>query len=202
MTTPSDETSQETIAAGGMDDQIRAGLSQAIAAVEAHQSETNELGEAEKVETAAQVAPSATPAPAKPTQVGMPALKDEPYEFAKCTISIGITLMPEDGNQGGRRVVIGVRDHNEAGVLKTRRMSDLADLGREIEAIIAEETASLEKRKAAKASKTSKPGKPAAASPTNPPKPAPKAGAAKPASASKPGDQKPAPAQITISFEQ
>ncbi len=195
MDLPSDLSTSEEINAGGMDEQIRAGLNQAIAAVEAHQTGGEGLAEPAAPIEQEIVKPMVTPT--KPAAIGMPAPKEEPYEFAHCTISIGITLMPDDGHAEGRRIAIGARDHNEAGILRTVRLKDLTGIARIIEEVIAEETASLEKRKTAKASKSSKSPKPAAAAP-----------AAKPAAkipakgAPKSDEHKPAASQITISFEQ
>lgn len=197
MNSQTDLPDAETIAAGGADELIRAGLTEAIAAVEAHN------GTAPVAETTEPAAETEKPLPApvhKPAVVGMPALKDEPYEFPHCTISIGITLLPEDGNPEGRRVVLGVRDHNEAGTLRTVRLTDLSEIGNALESLLADEKVSLEKRKLAKATKSasSKP-KPAAAKPAGKASapahtPAVKAAAQEPA--------KPAAAQITIQFEQ
>lgn len=195
MDLPGNIHTSEEIHAGGTDEQIRAGLNLAIAAVEAHQ--TTGENAAEPVALIEQEAVKPTVAPAKAATIGMPSPKEEPYEFARCTISIGITLMPDDGHIDGRRIAVGVRDHNEAGILRTFRLKDLTGIAAVIGEVIAEETASLEKRKAAKASKTSKSTKPAATSPAaKPPAKAPVKAAPK-------GEEhKQAASQITISFEQ
>ena len=41
----------------------------------------------------------------------------EPYDFDRCTIQIGLQLLPEDGDLAGRAVLIGVHNHADAPVV-------------------------------------------------------------------------------------
>lgn len=53
---------------------------------------------------------------------------EEPYEYDRCTIQIGIQLLPDDGDPAGRPVIVGVRDHANAPILKLMRRKDLGVL--------------------------------------------------------------------------
>ena len=63
--------------------------------------------------------------PAKPEKAE-PA--EEPYEYDRCTIQIGIQLLPDDSDPAGRPVIVGVRDHANAPILKLMRRKDLGVL--------------------------------------------------------------------------
>ena len=52
------------------------------------------------------------PAPAKHE-----ASVEEPYDFERCTIQIGLQLLPDDGDPAGRPVVVGVRNHADAPIV-------------------------------------------------------------------------------------
>lgn len=52
---------------------------------------------------------------------------NEPYLFSQCTITVGIQLLPDDGS-GDRPVIIGVRNHTDAPILKLVRQSQLGEL--------------------------------------------------------------------------
>ena len=76
-----------------------------------------------EVETAA--SESETPAPAQVEQAPKSFL-DDPYEFEQCTITAQIVLLPDDGHECGREVMIGVRNHQDAYILQVFRLADLA----------------------------------------------------------------------------
>lgn len=78
--------------------------------------------------------PEATPSPptsAVSTQRGSVrtilkfAPEDEPYVAGRCTVTIALTLQPDDGHRDGRQVLIGVRSHDEAPLIGTARLSEL-----------------------------------------------------------------------------
>ncbi len=79
-----------------------------------------ELGEEEAVKSAASV-----PAPAK-----REAKVEEPYDFDRCTIQIGLQLLPNDGDPAGRSVVVGVRNHTDAPIVALTRLATLEPLPR------------------------------------------------------------------------
>jgi hypothetical protein len=68
---------------------------------------------------------TAAPEPAKPEKAE-PA--EEPYAYDRCTIQIGIQLLPDDSDPAGRPVIVGVRDHANAPILKLMRRKDLGVL--------------------------------------------------------------------------
>jgi hypothetical protein len=53
---------------------------------------------------------------------------EEPYDFDRCTIQIGLQLLPEDGDPAGRAVVIGVRNHADAPIVALTRLAALGPL--------------------------------------------------------------------------
>jgi len=73
-------------------------------------------------------------------------LLEEPYDFEKCTISIGIQLLPDDGS-GDRQVLIGVRNHSDPPLLKILRQSELGDLPPAIAELLVALTSDLPNRK-------------------------------------------------------
>jgi len=63
------------------------------------------------------------PAPAK-----REAAVEEPYDFDRCTIQIGLQLLPDDGDPAGRPVVVGVRNHADAPIVVLTRFAALGSL--------------------------------------------------------------------------
>jgi hypothetical protein len=55
-------------------------------------------------------------------------VEEDPYDFDKCLISIGIGLMPDDGNPDGRPVMLGVRNHQDEPIVRMVRLNDLLPL--------------------------------------------------------------------------
>lgn len=52
----------------------------------------------------------------------------QPYEFDRCTVQIAIQLLPNDGDANGRPVLIGVRTHLDAPIVRMMRANELGDL--------------------------------------------------------------------------
>ena len=53
---------------------------------------------------------------------------EEPYDFDRCTIQIGIQLLPADGNPAGRPIVVGVRNHADAPIIRFMHQHELGTL--------------------------------------------------------------------------
>lgn len=137
--------------------------------------DVNEPGEgADDSQPPSQLAPAvmaATPGNGKVS------VEHQPYEFDQCTVTIGLQLLPADGDPGGRLVVVGVRSHADPPILRMVREAELplpeilknllAQLAAELparkqarEAAEAKARADEEARKA-KVARTSKSAKPA-----------------------------------------
>jgi predicted RNA methylase len=50
---------------------------------------------------------------------------DEPYDPKLCTINIAIQLQPDDGQQGGRPVLLGIRSHGDTPALQFCRLDEI-----------------------------------------------------------------------------
>lgn len=116
----------------------------------------------------------AVKAPAKPEKIVNPVLAD-PYEFEKCTVAIQIVLLPADGDPHGREVVIGVRTHQDAPIIRVFRMDQVSlqapitDLLEELKAQLpgrAMEKIQRETKEAKRRKPAPTPARPAAASNT------------------------------------
>ncbi len=46
---------------------------------------------------------------------------EEPYEWDKCTIHISIMILPRDGKEGGRPVIVGCATHRDPPILESTR---------------------------------------------------------------------------------
>lgn len=55
-------------------------------------------------------------------------IEKQPYDFDHCTVQIAIQLLPDDGDPNGRRIVVGVRSHQDAPILRVVRLNELGDL--------------------------------------------------------------------------
>ncbi len=55
-------------------------------------------------------------------------IQSEPYEWVKCTVRLSITLFPDDGNDGGRQVVLGCNTHNDPPLIEPIREAELGTL--------------------------------------------------------------------------
>ena len=54
--------------------------------------------------------------------------QSEPYEWEKCTVRLSITFFPDDGNEGGRQVVLGCNTHNDPPLIEPVRETELGML--------------------------------------------------------------------------
>jgi hypothetical protein len=137
---PSSATSQDDQATSVLSDETQEAVEETTveeAATESAAAETspeaendsgglNEENDADAEEPAPTpaAAESASKAPAKPEKIVNPVLAD-PYEFDKCTVAIQIVLLPTDGDPHGREVVIGVRTHQDAPIIRVFRMDQV-----------------------------------------------------------------------------
>jgi hypothetical protein len=99
-----------------------------------------EPGEDDAGESAASV-----PAPAR-----REAKIEEPYDFDRCTIQIGLQLLPDDGDPAGRPVVVGVRNHADVPIVAFTRLSALGPLPQAVTELLDRLRAELPARKTAK----------------------------------------------------
>jgi len=91
-------------------------------------------------------------------------IERQPYDFDHCTVQIAIQLLPDDGDPNGRPVVVGVRSHLDAPILRLVRWQEIGVLpplvGELLDAVKGELPAreqsareAFEKRKAEKANR-------------------------------------------------
>ena len=73
------------------------------------------------------VGPSHSAAPLSPTTRILPD-EDEPYVFNDCTVTINIQLLPDDGDEDGREVIIAVSSHIEGPLVELTRLRLLGEL--------------------------------------------------------------------------
>jgi hypothetical protein len=57
-----------------------------------------------------------------------PSSQSEPYEWEKCTVRLSITFFPDDGNDGGRQVVLGCNTHSDPPLIEPVREAELGTL--------------------------------------------------------------------------
>ncbi|MCL5952153.1 MAG: hypothetical protein M1132_10620 [Chloroflexi bacterium] len=55
-------------------------------------------------------------------------IEKQPYEFDRSTVQIAIQLLPNDGDANGHPVLIGVRTHLDAPIVRMMRANELGDL--------------------------------------------------------------------------
>jgi hypothetical protein len=126
----------------------------------APEAEAEPLAEAEThVDEAAQTPEAEIPAAdnqaAVPTQTAeedddeLSPVEREPYEFDRCTLTISLQLLPTDGDPGGRRVLIGVRNHLDQPIIQAVRESELGPLPSVISELLEQLKADLPSRQAA-----------------------------------------------------
>ena len=101
-------------------------------------------GEAE-LEDGAGESTASVPAPAK-----REAKVEEPYDFDRCTIQIGLQLLPDDGDPAGRAVVVGVRNHTDAPIVVLTRLATLEPLPQLVNELLNRLRAELPERKTAR----------------------------------------------------
>ena len=54
--------------------------------------------------------------------------QSEPYEWEKCTVRLSITFFPDDGNDGGRQIVLGCNTHSDPPLIEPVREVELGTL--------------------------------------------------------------------------
>ncbi len=101
-------------------------------------------GDAELEDDAGESAAS-VPAPAK-----REAKVEEPYDFDRCTIQIGLQLLPDDGDPAGRPVVVGVRNHADAPIVTLTRLATLGPLPQVVNNLLDQLRADLPMRQQAR----------------------------------------------------
>ena len=79
-------------------------------------------------------------------------LADEPYEFERCTITASVVWLPADDHTAGRQMLVGVRSHLDAPILRVFREADLplAPLPRVLETLLEELRTELPNRQVAR----------------------------------------------------
>lgn len=84
------------------------------------------------------------------TSIAPSTLSDEPYIWAQCTIQVSMQILPEsDHSSGDRRVILGVRTHEDAPLLALIRLSDLEPLPLPLTELLTQLAAQLPERAAA-----------------------------------------------------
>jgi len=95
------------------------------------ESATPPSSEPDSQNTATSSAPSTSPESDSDERSG---IEKQPYDFDHCTVQIAIQLLPDDqghlggGDANGRKVVIGVRSHLDAPILRVVRLNELGAL--------------------------------------------------------------------------
>jgi hypothetical protein len=76
-------------------------------------------------------------------------IEKQPYDFDHCTVQVAIQLLPDDGDANGRMVVVGVRSHLDAPILRVTRLNELGALPPLVTVLLAELKADLPNREQA-----------------------------------------------------
>lgn len=69
-----------------------------------------------------------TPAAAKVYTTRVTQIDDEPYDFEKSTLLVGMQLMPVDGHEAGREIALTITTHRDIPILKLLRLKDIEPL--------------------------------------------------------------------------
>ncbi|MEA3350952.1 MAG: hypothetical protein U9Q82_10050 [Chloroflexota bacterium] len=64
--------------------------------------------------------------------------KKEPYNFDDATIDVAITLLPDDGHEDGRKMILGVRSHDAPPKTRISRIASLDDISPHLVSILDE----------------------------------------------------------------
>ena len=88
--------------------------------------------------------------PSVPAPAAREAAVEDPYDFDRCTIQIGLQLLPDDGDPAGRAVVIGVRNHVDAPIVTLTRLATLGPLPQVVTELLDRLRADLPERKTAR----------------------------------------------------
>lgn len=70
----------------------------------------------------------------------------EPFTYSGCTITITLTLLPDDGDPLGRRVILGVRNSDDTPILAIVRMASLGELPQPLQQLLDQLVADLPNR--------------------------------------------------------
>lgn len=100
---------------------------------ETEDASSEEMTEAETTspDDSADSAPSNTTQSTATTQVEKDErteIEKQPYAFDHCTVQVAIQLLPDDGDANGRLVVVGVRSHLDAPLLRMIRLNQIGTL--------------------------------------------------------------------------
>ena len=76
-------------------------------------------------------------------------LERQPYAFDHCTVQIAIQLLADDGDPNGRMVVVGVRSHLDAPILRVVRWNEIGPLPPIVNTLLDELKAELPAREQA-----------------------------------------------------
>jgi hypothetical protein len=90
--------------------------------------------------------PNAPPAKSEEDSDERCEIEKQPYDFDHCTVQIAIQLLPDDGDANGRMVVVGVRSHLDAPILRLVRLNELGALPPLVTTLLDELKADLPKR--------------------------------------------------------
>jgi hypothetical protein len=111
-------------------------------------TEAEPEAEEENTEEEEQDKKEAAPAdPTPPTPAAQPVaaqaandkklIVDDPYDFDRCQISLTVTWLPNDGDPNGRQVIVSVRNHLDAPIVRQYRDIDIA-LGEPFDGLLRE----------------------------------------------------------------
>jgi hypothetical protein len=76
-------------------------------------------------------------------------IEKQQYDFDHCTVQVALQLLPDDGDANGRMVVVGVRSHLDAPILRVTRLNELGALPPLVTALLNELKADLPNREQA-----------------------------------------------------
>ena len=76
-------------------------------------------------------------------------VEKQPYAFEKCTVQIAVQFLPEDGDEKGRPVLLGVRTHLDAPIVRVLRLNELGELPPPISTLVEQLKSELPSREQA-----------------------------------------------------
>src|SRR5689334_2253660 len=121
----------------------------------ATEAEVESPAETEATQTPENESPAAVnqaAAPLQPVEENddeLATVERESYEFDRCTLTISLQLLPTDGDPGGRRVLVGVRNHLDQPIIKAVREAELGPLPSVIAELLEQLKADLPSRQVA-----------------------------------------------------
>src|SRR5205809_630825 len=97
------------------------------------------MSQSDAASTAATNNPVEPPRPAAPNRPeARSPFADEPYTYEQCTLTLTLQFWPEDGHAQGRRVLIGLRNHQDPPILKLVREQEVGELPAVVGALLAQ----------------------------------------------------------------